>query len=269
MSHPPLFPMIPLTNVVIDNLHLFLRVSDVLFNQLIIELKRQDSIASTTTFQSTNLQRYRHLNEFQLFVTSLGIPDYKFYVCQSSKQLKSRSLTGPEKLKVMRHIRIARMLPNFADSDKIQFLWDELLHLNEIFSKKTEELTVEDTGTFEVRARTWCRKFIEIYHASNVTPYIHAMMNHVPEFMRLHHSIVPFTQQGLEKYNDVMTKQYFRATNHHDSKALTQIMEKQNRLEYLRDSGAQSKRCFDITCSKCGHKGHNRKTCDVDLEEYV
>ena len=39
-------------------------------------------------------------------------------------------------------------------------------------------------------------------------------MNHVAEFMRLHGGILQFSQQGLEKYNDVMTKQYFRGTNH-------------------------------------------------------
>ncbi len=39
VSHAPLFPTIPLVNVVIDNLHLFLRVSDVLINHLIEELR--------------------------------------------------------------------------------------------------------------------------------------------------------------------------------------------------------------------------------------
>ena len=38
-----------------------------------------------------------------------------------------------------------------------------------------------------------------------------------------------------------MTKQYFQATSH-DERALTQIMEKQSRLEYLRDSDAQAKK---------------------------
>ena len=50
VSHEPLFPTIPLTNVVIDNLHLFLRVFDVLMRLLIDELKRQDSIAAAKKF---------------------------------------------------------------------------------------------------------------------------------------------------------------------------------------------------------------------------
>ena len=35
----------------------------------------------------------------------------------------------------------------------------------------------------------------------NVTPYIHAMAKHVSEFRQIHGSVLPFTQQGLEKYN--------------------------------------------------------------------
>ena len=35
MSHPPIFPMIPLTRVVVDNLHMFLRVGDTLIDMLI------------------------------------------------------------------------------------------------------------------------------------------------------------------------------------------------------------------------------------------
>ena len=243
-------------------MHLFLRVSDVLINHLILELKRQDCIDKIKTFKSFHLERYRHCSGFEKFVTSLGIPDFKFYLGQSSKQLKCQSLTGSEKLKVSRKIQIALLVPNLDEviAEKIQFLWDELVHLNSIFSKRSTELTSMNIDVFAERARTWCCKFITVYHTEHVTPYIHAMMNHVPEFMRLHSSILPFTQQGLEKYNDIMTKQYFQATSH-DDRALTQIMEKQNRLEYLRDSGAQPKKCFEVTCSRCNKKGHNKRTC--------
>ena len=43
-----------------------------------------------------------------------------------------------------------------------------------------------------------------------VTPYIHAMHSHVGQFIRRHGALLPFTQQGLEKYNDRMTRMYFR-----------------------------------------------------------
>jgi len=73
--------------------------------------------------------------------------------------------------------------------------------------------------------------------------------------------ILQFSQHGLEKYNDITTKQYFRATNHKGEIALHQIMEKQNRLEHLRDTDTQTQKVFSICCSNCGDYGHNKLTC--------
>ena len=53
VSHTPLFPMIPLSRVVIDNLHLFLQVAGVLIDLLIVELKRHDAIEKVKKFSLT------------------------------------------------------------------------------------------------------------------------------------------------------------------------------------------------------------------------
>ena len=263
VSRRPLFTTIPLTNVVIDNLHLFLRVADVLINLLIMELRRQDCIEKQRVFSEFNHVKYKHCAAFERFVCSLGIPGYSFYIGRTSKQLKARTLTGPEKLKVFSHINMAQLLPALRPDQvtKLQHLWGELLQLNRLFSKRPEELSNGNIVEFEHKAREWGRRFIEVYHASNVTPYIHALMNHVPEFLKLHGGILQFTQHGLEKYNDVMMKQYFRATNHRGQQALLQIMQKQNRLEHLRDNNMQTEKCFSITCSNCRGTGHNRLSC--------
>ena len=101
VSHPPLFPMIPLHNVVVDNLHVFLRVSDVLINLLLVDIKRADAIERLNKFNKFDSEKYKHLDAYQNFVSSLGVPGYKFWIGQNSKQLKIRSLTGPEQLKVL------------------------------------------------------------------------------------------------------------------------------------------------------------------------
>lgn len=53
--------------------------------------------------------------------------------------------------------------------------------------------------------------------------------------MEVHGALLQFTQQGLEKYNDVMTKDYFRSSSHKGEECLQQILQKQNRLEHLVD----------------------------------
>ena len=73
-------------------------------------------------------------------------------------------------------------------------------------------------------------------------------------------ALLPFTKQGLEKYNDSMTKDYFRSTSHKGQECLTQILQKQNRMEYLEHAGAKREKKFHVTCSTCGTKGHNKKT---------
>ena len=107
----------------------------------------------------------------------------------------------------------------------------------------------------------WMENFISIYHHHFVTPYIHAMACHVGEFIQIHGGILPFTQQGTEKVKDVFTKVYFRATNHKGEAALKQIMEKQNRLEHLRDLSTQPPKHHQVTSLNCGTEGHNRLTC--------
>ena len=238
-------------------------MSDVLLRLLIDELKRQDSIAAAKKFNGEfDIAKYKHCKGFEDFVTSIGISDYRFYIGKSSRILKVRSLTGPEKLKVLSKINIQSLLPSMppSESSRIQVLWSDLLEINSCLSKPEDVLTSTDIDAFALQARGWVQKFTDVYHTSNVTPYIHAMANHVSEFMKLHGSIISFTQHGLEKYNDCMTKQYFRATNHKGQDALRQIMEKQNRLHYLGDHVKRQK-CFETTCSN-GHKiGHKKVTC--------
>ena len=85
--------------------------------------------------------------------------------------------------------------------------------LNEMFSKASENITEKDISDFESQSGEWVQKFIQVYQTKANTPYIQVMSNHVGEFMTIHGSILPFTQQGLEKFNDIVTKQYFRATS--------------------------------------------------------
>ena len=187
VTHKPLFPSIPLTNVVIDNLHLFLRVSDVLFNRLVIELKHHDSLEKVKKLSSFDPMKYHHLDAFQKFVTSLGIPSFRFYVSQNSKLLKCRSLTGPEKLRLFRNISIANVLPKLAAEEvlRIQVLWTELVEINQYLSKPPEDITSSDIDKYAKLCRQWVVKFTDVYHTEAVTPYMqcHSMRVNLFEYM--------------------------------------------------------------------------------------
>jgi len=48
--------------------------------------------------------------------------------------------------------------------------------------------------------------FTSIYQSKDVTPYMQAFAVHASKFICLHGNIIRFTQQGLEKLNDLTTK---------------------------------------------------------------
>ena len=66
----------------------------------------------------------------------------------------------------------------------------------------------------------------------------------------------------MEKLNDETTIDYARSTNHNfqNLDALTQILEKRNRIEYLDNTG-KKRNIRDLRCSICHEKGHNKLTC--------
>ena len=89
---------------------------------------------------------------------------------------------------------------------------------------------------------------------------MHAFSMYVSQFLHLHGNISSFTQQGLEKVNNITTNFYQRASNHHDFDSLKQILEKHNRLETLEHRGFFRTKKTQKS-SLCGSVGHNKHLC--------
>ena len=68
--------------VVIDNLHVFLRVLDILTDLLIVELKRQDCIEKVISFE---IQTFGYISELCLISYTWV---YQFFVGKNLKDLK-------------------------------------------------------------------------------------------------------------------------------------------------------------------------------------
>ena len=193
-------------------------------------MKRAEAIEKVKTHKLFSRAISSLKEVWRIYFSNLGISGFQIYIGQSSKQLKCRSLTGPEKLKLFKHIDVPMLLPNKPSSEtqRIQSLWSKFYELNTRLSKRPKEMTSEDMSGFSMhtgqKLGTW------VYRYGDKVTCMHSMF-HVPEFFELHGSLLPFTQQVLEKYNDCMTKIYFWSTSHRGEEALKQIMEKQHRLE--------------------------------------
>ena len=136
----------------------------------------------------------------------------------------------------------------------------QFMALNEIL--RSEEVSSEEAAAFSVKSKAWLQLYLTVYQSKHATPYMHALVAHLHEFLQIHGAIVPFTQQGLEKLNDVFTQQYFQSTNHREYDALKQLLLKQNRLEALTDMGYERTKKVQ-TCSICKQPGHNKRKCIV------
>ena len=256
-SKLPLFEDVPIHRVIIDVLHLFLRIADNLINLLITELRRMDGIERCTSLDRT---KARNVTNYEFFLQNTCKIQFRFYICQDSRALKWRDLTGPEKYKLFRNIDLTNLFPTLPNVEVVQRIWAQFLLLNE--SIRSEALSSAEISAFASDAKSWLQLFLQVYQTKCVTPYMHALVSHMPEFLTIHGAVNPFTQQGVEKLNDQYTHFYFHSTNHRESDALKQLLLKKNRLEYLTDNGFERTKKTNI-CSSCKKSGHNKRTCPL------
>lgn len=247
----PIFPCIPITRVIPDILHLFLRISDVLTNLLILELRRLDGI------DKVNSKDANRTSQYEKFLNEQCKISFHFYTDKGSKEMKWRDLVGPEKLKLFSKINLPELYPDLPNVEKIQKIWKDFLSIyNLLRSLNTDSQEVKEEAT------KWITLFLEVYQTKHVTPYMHTLVYHIPEFISLYGSLAPFSQQGLEKLNDNITKDYFRSTNHRKD-SLESLMMKLNRLQELSDTKEQTH--YQIHCCKlCKQPGHNSRTCHLN-----
>ena len=122
-KNEPLFSFIPIDHVVIDTLHMFLRISDNLIELLIRELRRQDAIDKVNTFSNGFCRtKYRHMAGYETYVKSLGI-SFEWKIDKDTKKLEYRDLTGPEKLLLIQNINFKSLLPNCRVTGDLEVLW--------------------------------------------------------------------------------------------------------------------------------------------------
>lgn len=262
-SNPPIFPSISISHVVIDNLHLFLRIADTLINLLILDARRLDAIDSLRTIPEFDRLKYTYCSHLEKCFRDVGVVGFQFYVGRDSKKLKWPTLSGPQKHRLFSKVCVSEILPELDPLrlQRIEHLWSTFYEIIGQLGGKISPLSENGVVCFRAKVTEWFQMFLKVYQKRHVTPYIHVLVAHVPDLLARFGSIGRFTQQGLEKLNDVTTKTYFRSTNHKKVVALAQIMHKQNRMDYFMQSSALQLKSKRVSCSVCKERGHTKRTC--------
>ncbi|RIA84059.1 hypothetical protein C1645_742608 [Glomus cerebriforme] len=213
-----LFQEIDQNNWIIDELHLMLRISDVLFQCLFYELiKKKDFANDTQTLIIAEMKRLHIHFEFYPPATKNGKWEWT-------------SLMGPDKEKILKDFQIKQLFDGrqATRGQDIEHLWREFYRLYKIMRQKS--ITDEEIDQFEADAKQWIRDFCRptignlndanqqegMYLRTDITPYMHVFAQHVPQFMRylkqkgmvLRH----FSTSSIEKKNHQQVRLFFGGT---------------------------------------------------------
>ncbi len=244
-KNEPLIDFIEFDCVVIDLLHLLLRISDQLFDRL------QEKLIQKDNNDSIELANRPCFQAFELFLRDnckITKP-FIFSIKNTQMSIRMRSLNGSERGKIF-----TKIFENDQDFDDIfanldlnfeyeNYVWKNFIEIYlriKVFDSKDDSIRIdEDVASLKNDLKDWLEIYILLSGRDHITPYIHAFVFHIPEFILKYRKINLYNVQGLEKLNDLVTKSYHRSTNKKrtDKMYLFQLIKKQNRLEFYNLQG--------------------------------
>ncbi|MCG7867336.1 MAG: hypothetical protein JAY74_13350 [Candidatus Thiodiazotropha taylori] len=225
-KNPPLVD-IEVDHFVADELHLMMRISEVLLRNLIDDALSKDNLAKVLGNPTDNVT---------LLVNAIQSCGVSFRTWKSkSGELEWSSLSGNDLKKLLKNLpdKLIFCLNNDT-SDDVRHLWKDFSILYNKISNKVLADTPEEI--FEL-VKKFIRSFISIgqkgregYLPVNVTPYMHCLTYHVPYFVKMYGSLFKFSGQGVEKTNDIIKQIHQAKSNKHDPTTDALLVRK--RLEY-------------------------------------
>jgi len=217
---------IALDHVILDELHLMLRVTDRLMENLIKEVIERDGEADLNKKRGEEKGLYlkKLVKEINKTGITFNVWEKKNADGKGSGLYDWTSLLGSDKKKLM------NKLPGQLESSNILFpetkqtvieIWTTFCDLYNLITISDVDKT---TGNqiFE-QGKEWINLFCSLggkrqgYEKTRVTPYMHCIPYHIPKFVSDHGSLKMFTGQGVEKNNDDAKKLYFQKSNKWDA----------------------------------------------------
>ncbi|XP_065182417.1 uncharacterized protein LOC135813127 [Sycon ciliatum] len=213
---------LPLEQVVIDELHLMLRITDVLTDNLLQQTMWLDKQAKSKTLAGPHTE---------MLVTAISACGVSFSVWEKtnadgsgSGRLDFTSLMGPDKKILLQNLpeKLEGSGALNADTENdVLLMWTTF---NDIYANLgKEEFTDGEITQLEEKMKTWIKRFCELgftapgFGKKRVTPYIHAMLFHCPDIIRRFGNLKQFTGNGVEKTNDEARRSHMQKSNKWDA----------------------------------------------------
>ncbi len=233
------FLRIPIIRVIPCLLHLLLRITDKLEANLIDEAVDRDNRAKVLKQVGGYLDRL--VEKIKDIVPSFQLWNSKD--AKNGREYDWSSMNGTEKYKVL------QCLPDLLRGQNILHPETEGLVLNvwSKFKAVYDEINSEAPSHTEAynKACLFQKAFLSLsgqrkgYKKSNVSPYMHALVAHVPYFIHVLGNLKQFSGQATEKVMDDMKKIHQKASQKLDSAKEALVVRK--RVEILHQEGCKRK----------------------------
>ena len=187
-----LLTRIPLRNIIIDVLHMKIRVVGHIVSLLVGEFCNMDAYNGKAVFDRT---KHRNCSKWYDFVT-VECKLKRRAIPYNSSNIGgiTRDFNGDELMKIIEKVNLPR---DFPDLPKCNIKQELLKSFYAIY----RSLQTADPATIERSTKDWHALFKSVY-ARYETPYIHAFGKHLHEFAYTVGDVTRFTQQGKEKNID-------------------------------------------------------------------
>ena len=200
VKHAPLLN-IEVDHFVPDELHLLMRIMDILLRNLMDDALSKDQFAKIRGGPTDNVS---------LLVKAIQGCGVTFRTWSTkSGDLEWTSLSGNDFKKVLINLPDKLIFCVHEDTvDSVRQLWKQF---SAIHAKITKQVPSDSPDEVFIKVKDFITNFLAIgqkgregYHPKNITPYMHCLVYHVPTFLKMYGSLFPFSGQGVEKTNDVL-----------------------------------------------------------------
>jgi hypothetical protein len=229
--------------IVVDLLHILLRISDKLIEALIFILNSNDKDSSSNDFSKRqNLKKFYTILSDKCKITK---PYYLSSVDKNEK-INLKSLNGSERELMFKYFQENTLAEQFSDIDEMKSFSLVFNDWWNLYCEIKEYKVADNLIELDKKLRQWLLKYIPFVNTleSTISPYIHIFVFHIKELLELHGNINFYNLQGLEKLNSLQTKVYFCNTNRHrnDNEYIKQLVDNRNRTDFRNLEGT----IFDI-----------------------
>ena len=185
-----LLPMIPIERIVIDVLHMYLRISD----RLLLVIRRE--------IRESEAQKF-----VDILISKISC---RGRIVARDGQVEFSNLVKADRKKIISFLINSDCLYKFLGDrgTQLKCLLSEFEKVMDIVCYSSEPETVRQaTGQFKVA-------FLKLIQSHWVTPYLHILFHHSHELVdRLGSCLNVFTQQEVERLNFSVSSAFFSTTN--------------------------------------------------------